>query len=50
MTPAAEANLSGERTARGAVLFRAKGLCKDFGGVHAVRDISFDIVPASCLP
>src|SRR5262249_6540861 len=30
---------------RGAVLFRAKGLCKNFGGVRAVRDISFDIVP-----
>jgi branched-chain amino acid transport system ATP-binding protein len=29
----------------GAVLFRAKGLCKNFGGVRAVRDVSFDIAP-----
>jgi branched-chain amino acid transport system ATP-binding protein len=35
------ANLAREN----AVLFRAKGLCKNFGGVRAVRDISFVIVP-----
>lgn len=28
-----------------AVLFRASGLCKNFGGVRAVRDISFKIAP-----
>lgn len=27
------------------VLFRASGLCKNFGGVRAVRDISFNIAP-----
>ena len=43
MTTAAGANLARENT--GAVLFRAKGLCKNFGGVRAVRDISFAIVP-----
>jgi ABC-type branched-subunit amino acid transport system ATPase component len=30
-------------TAAGPVLFRASGLCKSFGGVRAVRDISFKI-------
>jgi ABC-type branched-subunit amino acid transport system ATPase component len=39
----AAANLARENT--GAVLFRANGLCKNFGGVRAVRDISFAIVP-----
>ena len=43
MTAAAEANLAGQNT--GAALFRAKSLCKNFGGVRAVRDISFSIVP-----
>lgn len=28
-----------------AALFRASGLCKSFGGVRAVRDISFEIAP-----
>jgi len=27
------------------VLFRASGLCKNFGGIRAVRDISFKIAP-----
>jgi ABC-type branched-subunit amino acid transport system ATPase component len=35
-----------EKTAD-AVLFRASGLCKNFGGVRAVRDISFNIAPAT---
>ncbi len=39
----AAANLAREHT--GAVLFHANGLCKNFGGVRAVRDISFAIVP-----
>jgi ABC-type branched-subunit amino acid transport system ATPase component len=43
VTAAAGANLARENT--GAVLFRANGLCKNFGGVRAVRDISFAIVP-----
>ncbi len=30
------------------VLLRAEGLCKSFGGVHAVRDISLD-VPAGAI-
>ena len=37
----AAANLAREN----AVLFRAQGLCKSFGGVHAVRDISFAVAP-----
>jgi ABC-type branched-subunit amino acid transport system ATPase component len=37
------ANLARENT--GAVLFRAQGLCKNFGGVRAVRDISFAVAP-----
>lgn len=41
MTAAAEANIAGENI----VLFRANGLCKNFGGVRAVRDISFAIAP-----
>jgi ABC-type branched-subunit amino acid transport system ATPase component len=45
VTAPGEASLAGERTGRGAVLLSAEGLCKDFGGVRAVRDISFDIVP-----
>ena len=45
MTAAARANLARENT--GGVLFRAKGLCKNFGGVRAVRDISFAIVPGT---
>ena len=44
MTAAGQTTLADELD-RGAVLFRAKGLCKNFGGVRAVRDISFDIVP-----
>jgi ABC-type branched-subunit amino acid transport system ATPase component len=43
VTAAAKVNLAGENA--DAVLFRAKGLCKNFGGVRAVRDISFTIVP-----
>lgn len=39
----AGANLARENT--GAVLFRAQGLCKNFGGVRAVRDISFAVAP-----
>ena len=45
MTAVAETKLAGERIDHGAVLFRSRGLCKNFGGVRAVRDISFDIVP-----
>jgi ABC-type branched-subunit amino acid transport system ATPase component len=41
VTAAARANLVREQ----AVLFRAQGLCKSFGGVRAVRDISFAIAP-----
>ena len=29
------------------MLFRASGLCKNFGGVRAVRDISFNIAPGT---
>jgi ABC-type branched-subunit amino acid transport system ATPase component len=36
-------NLACENT--GPVLFRAQGLCKNFGGVRAVRDISFAVAP-----
>lgn len=43
MTAAARANLARENT--GAVLFRAQSLCKNFGGVRAVRDISFAVAP-----
>jgi ABC-type branched-subunit amino acid transport system ATPase component len=43
VTTAARANLARENT--DAVLFRANGLCKNFGGVRAVRDISFAIMP-----
>ena len=43
MTVAAGVNLARENT--GAVLFRAQGLCKNFGGVRAVRDISFAVAP-----
>jgi branched-chain amino acid transport system ATP-binding protein len=45
VTRTAEPTLAGESLDRGATLFRATGLCKNFGGVRAVRDISFDIVP-----
>ena len=45
MTAAAKANLARENS--GAVLFHANGLCKNFGGVRAVRDISFAIVPGA---
>ena len=41
MTAAAGANLPRENT--GAVLFRAQGLCKNFGGVRAVHDVSFAV-------
>jgi len=41
VTAAAEANIAGENI----VLFRANGLCKNFGGVRAVRNISFAIAP-----
>jgi ABC-type branched-subunit amino acid transport system ATPase component len=41
VTAAARADRAGENT----VLFRANGLCKNFGGVRAVRDIAFAIVP-----
>src|SRR5262249_14971247 len=44
MTAAAEASFAGKRTDHGTGLLRAKGLCKDFGGVRGVRDILFDIV------
>jgi ABC-type branched-subunit amino acid transport system ATPase component len=43
VTAAAGVNLARENT--GAVLFRAQGLCKNFGGVRAVRDISFAVAP-----
>lgn len=43
MTTAARANLPCENT--GTVLFHAHGLCKNFGGVRAVRDISFAVAP-----
>jgi ABC-type branched-subunit amino acid transport system ATPase component len=43
MIAAAAADLARENT--GVVLFRAKGLCKNFGGIRAVRDVSFDIAP-----
>lgn len=36
-------NLARENT--GPVLFRTQGLCKNFGGVRAVRDISFAVAP-----
>jgi ABC-type branched-subunit amino acid transport system ATPase component len=39
----AQTNLTPEKT--NSVLFRAKGLCKNFGGVRAVRDVSFEIAP-----
>jgi ABC-type branched-subunit amino acid transport system ATPase component len=45
VTAAAKANLARENS--GAVLFHANGLCKNFGGVRAVRDISFAIVPGA---
>jgi branched-chain amino acid transport system ATP-binding protein len=41
---AAAASLAPEKTT-GAVFFSAAGLCKNFGGVRAVRDISFKIAP-----
>jgi ABC-type branched-subunit amino acid transport system ATPase component len=41
---AADVSPALEKTAD-AVLFRASGLCKNFGGVRAVRDISFKIAP-----
>jgi len=41
VTAAAGANLPRENT--GAVLFRAQGLCKNFGGVRAVHDVSFAV-------
>jgi ABC-type branched-subunit amino acid transport system ATPase component len=34
-----------EREHGGTALFRANGLCKNFGGVRAVRDIAFAIAP-----
>jgi len=43
MIAAAATDLARENA--GAVLFCAKGLCKNFGGVRAVRDVSFDIAP-----
>lgn len=44
MTATAETNPAWVHTAA-APLFRAKGLCKNFGGVRAVHEISFDIAP-----
>lgn len=41
MTATAGAHLERET----AVLFRAQGLCKNFGGVRAVREISFAVAP-----
>ncbi len=41
---AVETNTAHERTAA-ASLFRARGLCKNFGGVRAVHEISFDVAP-----
>src|SRR5262249_60688550 len=38
---AGQANLAPDMT--GDVLFRARSLCKNFGGVRAVRDVSFDV-------
>jgi len=43
VTAAAKADLARENAV--AVLFRAKGICKNFGGIRAVREISFAIVP-----
>ena len=44
MIAAADVSPALKKTAD-AVLFRASGLCKNFGGVRAVRDISFKIAP-----
>jgi ABC-type branched-subunit amino acid transport system ATPase component len=44
MIAAAETNPAREDMAA-AALFRAQGLCKNFGGVRAVHEISFDIAP-----
>jgi ABC-type branched-subunit amino acid transport system ATPase component len=41
---AADASLAPEKTTN-AVFFSAASLCKNFGGVRAVRDISFKIAP-----
>ena len=37
------ANTLRDKSAANAILFRAEGLQKSFGGVQAVRDISLDI-------
>ena len=44
MIAAADLSPAPEQTAD-AVLFRASGLCKNFGGVRAVRNVSFKIAP-----
>ena len=44
MTVAVERIVAREKTG-GATLFSAKGLCKSFGGVRAVHEISFDVAP-----
>jgi branched-chain amino acid transport system ATP-binding protein len=40
-------NSSGGQAAQSAALFSARGLNKSFGGVRAVRDVSFDIAAGS---
>jgi branched-chain amino acid transport system ATP-binding protein len=41
------AHAAGDQVARDPVLFSAKGLHKSFGGVRAVRDVSYDIAGGS---
>jgi ABC-type branched-subunit amino acid transport system ATPase component len=45
MMAVAETNFIHEEAGGGTFLFRARGLCKSFGGVRAVHDISLDITP-----
>jgi branched-chain amino acid transport system ATP-binding protein len=41
------AHAADDQAARGSVLLYAEGLHKSFGGVRAVRDVSYDIAPGS---